>query len=106
MLYDKLLGSTHPGARILQVVSLPKALYSLRIDDELLNGTWTKVELAAGIDLQMEDTPAHKSGVALYYACSDSELDQTDRNSCWARFGLLGLQHLGRSQRNLTPRGR
>jgi len=80
VLYQKLLGSTHPGARILKVVSLPKGLYSLRIDDKLLTKTWTNVELAAGIDLQMEDTPAHKSGVGLYYACSDSELDQTDRS--------------------------
>ena len=60
--------------------SLPKGLYSLRIDDKLLTKTWTNVELAVGIDLQMEDTPSHKSGVALYYACSDSELDQTDRS--------------------------
>ena len=80
VLYQKLLGSTHPGARILKVISLPKGLYSLRIDDKLLTKTWTNVELAAGIDLQMEDTPAHKSGVGLYYACSDSELDQTDRS--------------------------
>jgi lysophospholipase L1-like esterase len=80
VLYEKLLGANHPGTRILQVVSLPKGLYSLRIDNKLITRTWTNVELAAGIDLQMEDTPAHKSGVALYYACSDLELDQTDRS--------------------------
>jgi hypothetical protein len=80
VLYEKLLGATHPGTRILQVVSLPKGLYSLRIDNKLITRTWTNVELGAGIDLQMEDSPAHKLGVGLYYACSDAELDQTNRS--------------------------
>lgn len=80
VLYQKLLHSTHPGARILRVTSLPRGVYGLQIDGKLLPRTWTDRELSLGVDLQMEDTPAHKSGVALYYACSDAELNQTDRS--------------------------
>ena len=80
ILYQTLLGATHPGARILQITALPKGTYQLRIDGKLLRTKWTDVELATGIDLQMEDTPAHKAGVALYYACSDAELNQTERS--------------------------
>jgi hypothetical protein len=80
VLYQELLGATHPGTRILQITALPKGTYALKIDGKLLSKTWTDMELATGIDLQMEDTPAHKSGVALYYACSDAELNQTERS--------------------------
>jgi lysophospholipase L1-like esterase len=91
ILYQKLLGATHPGARILQITALPKGTYALKIDGKLLSKIWTDTELATGIDLQMEDTPAHKSGVFLYYACSDAELNQTERSR---QLGALKISNL------------
>jgi hypothetical protein len=79
-LYQELIGSEHMGAKVLQVVSLAKGYYSLRIDGKLLSQKWDEKQLEAGIHLDRLDTPAHRAGVAVYYACSDSELNQTDRS--------------------------
>jgi hypothetical protein len=79
MLYHDLLGSRHTGTRILSVTGLNEGKYILSIDGKELVGTFTASELAAGIHLELLDTPMHRAGVALYYACSNAEAYQTDR---------------------------
>jgi lysophospholipase L1-like esterase len=80
VLYQDLIGKEHIGSKVLQVMSLAKGRYSLLIDGKPLSQKWDEKQLEAGIHLDRLDTPAHRAGVAVYYACSDSELNQTDRS--------------------------
>ena len=90
MIYQSLISTQHIGAKVLQVTSLAQGRYSLLIDGKPLQQTWTEKELEQGIRLDRLDTPAHRSGVAVYYACSDSELNQTEHSR---QVGTLSGQH-------------
>jgi lysophospholipase L1-like esterase len=80
VLYQAFVGRRHVGAKVLRVTSLQRGQYSLLIDGRPLPQRWSDEELATGIQLDMLDTPAHRAGVAVYYACSDSELNQTEHS--------------------------
>lgn len=80
VLYQSLIGTEHIGAKKLQLASLAQGRYSLLIDGKVLAQTWSEKELGAGIRLDRLDTPAHRAGVAVYYACSNSELNQTEHS--------------------------
>jgi hypothetical protein len=80
VLYQSLIGTEHIGAKVLQITSLAQGHYSLLIDGKPMTQTWSAKDLEFGIGLDRLDTPAHRAGVAVYYACSDSELNQTEHS--------------------------
>ncbi|WP_263411461.1 SGNH/GDSL hydrolase family protein [Terriglobus tenax] len=90
VLYQDMIGAEHVGSKLLQVTSLAKGRYSLFIDGKPLMETWSEKELETGIHLDRLATPAHRAGVAVYYACYDSELNQTEHSRL---VGTLEAQH-------------
>jgi lysophospholipase L1-like esterase len=87
VLYQSLIGTEHMGAKVLQITSLAQGHYSLLIDGKPLMQMWSAKDLELGIGLDRLDTPAHRAGIAVYYACSDSELNQTEHSR------LVGTLH-------------
>jgi lysophospholipase L1-like esterase len=80
VIYQSLIGTDHIGAKVLQIKSLAQGQYSLFIDGKPQMQTWSEKELDFGIRLDRLETPAHRAGIAVYYACSDSELNQTEHS--------------------------
>ncbi len=84
-LYRVLSRQPHMGRRTLQVTGLPQESYTLSIDGKPLPERFSAEQFDVGVDLSMMVTPMHAAGRAIYYACSDSEIDQVVRNRLLGR---------------------